>query len=75
MPDNRARNYTLGAGTAAAQALVLNYCYEMPELSQKWNNVVVKALFDNWQVSGVTTILSGTYRASPTATPTCRRGR
>ncbi len=26
----------------------------MPNLSQKWDNVLVKALFDNWQVSGIT---------------------
>ena len=41
--------------------LVFNYSYEVPNLSQKWNNLLVKAIFDNWQVSGVTTILSGTY--------------
>jgi hypothetical protein len=31
----------------------------VPNLSKKWDNVVVKALADNWQVSGVTSILSG----------------
>jgi hypothetical protein len=39
---------------------VINYSYEVPNLSQKWNNVVVKALADNWQISGITSILSGT---------------
>ena len=30
------------------------------EPEPRWNNVVAKAIFDNWQVSGVTSILSGT---------------
>jgi hypothetical protein len=35
-------------------------CY-VPNLSNKWNNVVAKAIFDNWQVSGVATFTTGTY--------------
>ena len=33
-------------------ALTINYAYDVPNLSQKWNNIVTKAIFDNWQVSG-----------------------
>jgi hypothetical protein len=33
----------------------------VPNLSRKWDNVIVKAIFDNWQVSGVTSAISGTY--------------
>ena len=39
--------------------LTINYSYDIPNLSQKWNNVVTKAVLDNWQVSGITTFLSG----------------
>ena len=56
--DNRARNYTLNG--SRPHNLVINYSYEIPNLSQKWNNIFVKALADNWQVSGITSILSGT---------------
>ncbi len=41
--------------------LILNYSYEVPNLSQKFNNIVTKALLDNWQISGITTITSGRY--------------
>ena len=58
MSDNRARNYTLNG--SRPHNLVVNYSYEIPNLSQKWDNVFVKALADNWQVSGITSILSGT---------------
>ncbi len=34
----------------------------MPNLSTKWDNLFVKAIFDNWQVSGITSVLSGTYQ-------------
>ena len=40
---------------------MLNYSYDVPNLSQKWDHIVTKAIFDNWQFSGVTTITSGTY--------------
>jgi hypothetical protein len=57
--DNRARNYT-SAGRRP-HVLVINYSYEIPGLSQKWDHVVTRAIFDNWQVSGVTTFTTGTY--------------
>jgi len=60
--DNRARNYrwVTGGSGARKHILNLNYSYEVPPLSRMWNNIVAKAIFDNWQVSGVTSILSGT---------------
>ncbi len=57
--DNRARNYT--SNGRRPHVLVLNYSYEVPNLSQKWNNLLAKAIFDNWQFSGVTTFTTGTY--------------
>jgi len=59
--DNRARNYT-SAGRRP-HVLVLNYSYDVPNLSRRWNHIVTKAVFDNWQVSGVTTLTTGTYGA------------
>jgi hypothetical protein len=71
--DNRARNYNLNG--SRPHNLVVNYSYEIPNLSKKWDNVFVKALADNWQVSGITSILSGTkqgfsysYNNVPTGT-------
>lgn len=57
--DNRARNYT--SGGRRPHVLVLNFAYDVPHLSRVWDNVVTKAIFDNWEVSGVGTISSGTY--------------
>jgi carboxypeptidase family protein len=57
--DNRARNYT--SNGRRPHSLVLNYNYDVPNLSRKWNNIVAKVVFDNWQFSGVTTFTSGTY--------------
>jgi hypothetical protein len=57
--DNRARNYT-SAGRRP-HVLVLSYSYDVPHLSRKWDHVVTRAVFDNWQVSGVTTFTTGTY--------------
>jgi hypothetical protein len=61
VPDNRARNYT-SAGRRP-HVLVFNYSYDIPNLSRKWNHVATKAIFDNWQISGVTTLTTGTYGA------------
>jgi hypothetical protein len=57
--NNDARNYT--SNGRRPHVLVLNYSYEVPNLSKKWDNLLVKAIFDNWQFSGVTTMTSGTY--------------
>jgi hypothetical protein len=57
--DNRTRNYT--SNGRRPHVLVFNYSYDVPNLSPKWNHILAKVLFDNWQFSGVTTITSGTY--------------
>ncbi len=57
--DYRMRQY----GRAAfdrTHNFVMNYLYDLPKASQlAKGNVIVKALFDNWQLSGVTTFTSG----------------
>ena len=72
--DNRARNYT--SNGRRPHVLVLNYSYDVPNLSQKWNNLVAKV--DLRQLA----VLRASPRSrpaptagSPTATPTCRRER
>ncbi len=55
--DNRARNYN--SSGRRPHTLTINYAYEVPNLGQKWDNIVAKVLFDNWQVSGITSFISG----------------
>jgi hypothetical protein len=39
--------------------LTVNYIYDVPALSHKWNNGLVRAIFDNWQISGTTSYATG----------------
>lgn len=48
------------AGFDQTHVMVINYTYDLPQASRLWNNGVVKSLFDNWQVSGITAFASGT---------------
>jgi hypothetical protein len=57
--DNRARNYTKNG--SRPHALAINYSYEVPNLSRKWDNAMAKVVFDNWQISGATSFIKGTY--------------
>jgi hypothetical protein len=57
--DNRTRNYN--SSGRRPQLLVINYSYEPPNLSRKWDNIITKAIFDNWQFSGITLFQTGTY--------------
>ena len=46
------------------QILVVNYVWDLPSLSKHLNNnnVIIKGVFDNWQIAGVTTFSSGLPR-------------
>jgi len=46
----------------------VNYIYDIPALSRRWNNGFVKALFDNWQISGTTSYASGKPKTFGTGT-------
>jgi hypothetical protein len=49
---------------------VLNYTWDVPRATRLWNNGVVGFLFDNWQISGITTFATGIPREFGTsATP------
>jgi hypothetical protein len=39
--------------------LVVTYTYNIPKLSQVWENPVARHVFDDWQVSGITMFASG----------------
>jgi len=54
-----ARNYSLST-TDQTHVLNFNYTYYLPKLSTLINNSVVRAAFDGWQFSGITSFASGT---------------
>ena len=54
--DIRDRNY---GSVGRKHNLSINYSYDVPGLSQHWDNKVVRAIFDDWQISGLTSALSG----------------
>ena len=69
--DNRARNYTMNG--SRPHNLVISYSYEPPSIAKLWNNPVARGLLDNWQISGITSIISGTrqgFSYSFTGVPT-----
>jgi hypothetical protein len=41
--------------------LVINYTWDIPKASGLWNNAVIRALFDDWQVSGENAFVSGEW--------------
>ncbi len=57
--QDKARNYTRNG--SRPHTLTVNYNYEIPGLGGVWDNMLVKGVFDGWQVSGITQALSGTY--------------
>jgi hypothetical protein len=60
--DNVLRNYTYATGNNGSRPhnLTLNYSYRIPGLRS--DNILSKALTDGWQVSGITSILSGPHQ-------------
>ncbi len=55
----RVRNYGK-AGFDRTHNLTINYIYKLPGLSKKLgDNAVTRQVFDGWEVSGITTFLSG----------------
>ena len=41
------------------QIFTANYIWDIPGLSQRLNNALVKAVFDGWQLSGTTSLVTG----------------
>jgi hypothetical protein len=48
------------AGFDQTHVMVINYTYDLPRATRLWDNKVVKAVFDDWQLSGITALASGT---------------
>ncbi|MFN0101420.1 MAG: carboxypeptidase regulatory-like domain-containing protein [Bryobacteraceae bacterium] len=42
--------------------MVLNYLWDLPKASARWNNAAARTALDNWQLSGIVTMASGTPR-------------
>jgi hypothetical protein len=55
--DNGLRNYTLNG--SRPHIVAINYSYRIPGLS---HDAVTRALTDNWQISGISSILSGPHQ-------------
>jgi len=69
--DPRVRNYGK-AGFDRTHIFTLNYVYKVPGLSRHWDNALTRAVFDGWELSGITSFISGAplgigYNLSPTA--------
>jgi hypothetical protein len=55
----RNRNYG-PLGYDMRHVLVFNYNWDLPQLGKKLNNKVLGVVTDNWQLSGITTFMTGT---------------
>jgi hypothetical protein len=56
--DFNMRNYGL-AGFDRRQVLMMNYTYNLPDLSKHWNNKFSRVAFDGWEMSGVNQFNTG----------------
>ncbi|HYT67040.1 MAG TPA: carboxypeptidase-like regulatory domain-containing protein [Vicinamibacterales bacterium] len=55
------RDFTYGLSSFdQTHVAVINYLWDLPKASTLWNNPVVRAVLDNWQMSGITAFASGT---------------
>jgi carboxypeptidase family protein/TonB-dependent receptor-like protein len=48
------------AGFDQTHVMVINYTWDLPRATRLWDNKAVRAVFDNWQLSGLTAFASGT---------------
>jgi hypothetical protein len=48
------------AGFDQTHVMVINYTWELPRASKLMDNVFVRTIFDNWQLSGISSFVSGT---------------
>src|SRR6185369_5662195 len=56
--DRKVWNYGL-AGYDRPNILTFHFLYDVPRLSRLLPNAVVKAVFDGWQISNITSFISG----------------
>jgi hypothetical protein len=56
--DPRIRNYGK-AGFDRTHNFVLNYVYKVPGLSRYWDNAFTRTAFNDWELTGITSFISG----------------
>lgn len=56
--DRRVRNYGR-FNFDRTHNFVLNYVYRVPSLSKYWDNAVSRTMFGGWELSGITSFISG----------------
>ncbi len=56
--DPRIRNYGK-AGFDRTHNFVLNYVYKVPGLSKHWDNALTRTVLDGWELTGITSFISG----------------
>jgi hypothetical protein len=56
--DRKVRNYGR-AGFDRTHNFVVNYVYRVPGLSKYWDNAVSRTIFAGWELSGITSFISG----------------
>jgi hypothetical protein len=56
--NRRVRNYGR-ASTDRTHNFVLNYVYRLPSLSKYWDNAVTRTVLADWELSGITSFISG----------------
>ncbi|MCI0392509.1 MAG: carboxypeptidase-like regulatory domain-containing protein [Acidobacteria bacterium] len=56
--DREVRNYGR-AGFDRTHTFVVNYVYRVPSLSRYWDNAVSRTIFSGWELSGITSFISG----------------
>ncbi|HEU0119822.1 MAG TPA: carboxypeptidase-like regulatory domain-containing protein [Bryobacteraceae bacterium] len=54
----RSWNYGL-ASTDQTHVFTVNYIWDIPRASKVWNNGLVRNVLDNWQLAGITALVSG----------------
>ncbi len=56
--DRKVRNYGRG-NFDRTHNFVVNYVYRLPSLAKYWDNGVSRQIFNGWEVSGITSFISG----------------
>ena len=56
--DSRVRNYGK-AGFDRTHNLTINYVYRLPRLSKYWDNGFTRQALDGWELTGITSFISG----------------
>jgi hypothetical protein len=61
MDDARDERRNYSKNGSRPHVLSINYNYVVPDASQLWDNTFVRLALDGWQVSGITSALTGTW--------------